>query len=315
MKSITKILLLSKLPLWLASTLTNPKRILIFKSNKYPLQTQGCLEHKPVFILGSGRSGNTLLRSMLISGNQISIPPESYVIPKCIRTFKGYSYKPWGELCEMIVGVFKNYKEFYTWGIDLSPAVTIAKSLPKDKRTLANILDCIYREYSKQLGFDTPIWGDKTPINSVYSSWITKVFPEAKYIHLIRDPAAVAVSYKKSGLYNDLNSGLKFWKRANKEIEKVKKNQDFVKVTYEGLVTNPEKELKVICKHCELTYTDNMLNYYKNHEKLGDTVHHKHHKNTSKKLTTANIDSWKAKVSKEELSFLNNWKERNLNVN
>ena len=39
----------------------------------------------PFFIIGSGRSGNTLLRSILSGNSDISIPPESYRIPFAIK--------------------------------------------------------------------------------------------------------------------------------------------------------------------------------------------------------------------------------------
>jgi len=41
----------------------------------------------PFFIIGSGRSGNTLLRSILSGSSDISIPPESYRLPFAIKKF------------------------------------------------------------------------------------------------------------------------------------------------------------------------------------------------------------------------------------
>ena len=49
--------------------------------NRYPLSDhKGTLSCQPVFVISAGRSGTTLLRSMLAASFQIAIPPETQII-------------------------------------------------------------------------------------------------------------------------------------------------------------------------------------------------------------------------------------------
>ena len=304
-KKVKRLLLVSKVPLWLTTFITRLRLFPLSLIRRYPLYRKGCLEEQPLFILACGRSGNTLLRSMLTSTDQIAIPPESYVIPRVIRTFRANNYLPWEQLCSVIIGEFQSYKEFYTWKTDLAPALSKARVLPSKKHTLANIIDCIYQEYANQHGYQTHRWGDKTPINSLYARWIVKLFPDAYFIHLKRDPRAVAVSYRAARMYEDLESGLLLWKTTNQNIERVKPHYNFHDLTYEKLVSEPKQELEQVCNHCRLKYSDEMLEFYKKTGRLGDTVAHSHHANAGKQLTTKTISAWKDKVTQEELAMLN----------
>lgn len=56
--------------------------------NSIPLNNNE--DYKPFFIIGSGRSGNTLLRRILTKKNGIVIPPETYVLGKVIRLHKAH---------------------------------------------------------------------------------------------------------------------------------------------------------------------------------------------------------------------------------
>src|SRR5690606_31966252 len=158
---------------------------------------------EPFFIIGSGRSGNTLLRSMLVASNQLSIPPESYVWPRIIRRFSAYSFLPWDILSSMIVGEFESYKEYMTWDVNLYPAHQKARKLRKKDQSLSNVINSIYQTYNIAKSQEGIRWGDKTPINTIYINKILKVFPNAQYIHIERDPLDVVCSYVKAGLYSN----------------------------------------------------------------------------------------------------------------
>jgi protein-tyrosine sulfotransferase len=289
----TRAIRLSKIPLLFILIYNRLKSLVNMFHNKHPLYRKGCLSNQPVLILASGRSGNTLLRSMLTAGDELAIPPESYVLPKVIRLYKSYNFLSWELLCSLIIGEFEAYKEFYTWNTSLANSHQKARDLPKKKRTLANIIEIIYLEYANQNGFTSGRWGDKTPINSLYADKIAKVFPEAYYIHLIRDPRAVAVSYRESGLFSDIESGANFWVAANDRIEALTSKNKVYRVHYESLVIDIDLTLEGICHFLKLNFSKVMLSPWKNHKKLGDVVEHAHHKNISKPISTEYCDSWK----------------------
>ncbi|MDG1707183.1 MAG: sulfotransferase, partial [Emcibacteraceae bacterium] len=282
----------------------------------YPISVNELHDFEPFFIMGCGRSGNTLLRSMLIAGEEVVIPPESYVWPRVIRKFVTYKHLPWDELCSIIIGEFEAYREFYTWNCNLATVHLEARSLAHNKRSLAGILDVLYRGYTTQTGQSGLRWGDKTPINTIYSNKIYKLFPRAHYIHIIRDPRDVVCSYLEAAKKNEyisvknIEEAAIFWKASVNSMIELKKNNKSAKVIeikYEELVSNPVDTLKAICEFLNINYLDALLEFWKKVDKLGDVNYHQHHANISSSINTKSMGKWKnilTEVDCEKLSEL-----------
>jgi protein-tyrosine sulfotransferase len=301
-KRADRAILLSRTPMWVLTTIARLKSLFKLSFSQYPLYNKGCLNRQPLFILGCGRSGNTLLRSMLMAGDEIAIPPESYVLPKTIRLFRAYNYLPWDQLSSLIIGEFQAYKEFYTWQLDLSPCYSECRQLPKHQQTLANIIDVIYRHYAREQGVESEFWGDKTPINALYVAHIVKLFPQAHFIHLIRDPRAVVASYLKTGMHKDAGSVARLWKTVNNRLSHyLKPSLAKQIITYERLVKKPEQTLQEIAQGLKISYSDKLVNHYQSGTQLGDVAVHEHHQNVGKKISTENIYKWKSHLSEAEL--------------
>jgi len=113
----------------------------------------------------------------------------------------------------------------------------------------------------------------KAPRNSIKIPLINKVFPDSKFIHIIRDGRAVVNSMinkakeNPSGYFgiplktqekNDMNQIEKHsiqWKQVIEEIRKSSKNlmeNQYFEIRYEDLIKNTKKCLDEITKFCEL---------------------------------------------------------------
>jgi protein-tyrosine sulfotransferase len=277
--------------------------------------------HSPLLIIGSGRSGNTLLRSMLTQGGEIVFPPESYVWPRLYRKSLALSELNWEDYSKIVLGEFISYKEFYTWDYDLTHLFQEVLLLPKSEQNLGGIINLIYTDYAKKFSNQENIrWGDKTPINTIYIDKIIKIFPKAKIIHIVRDPRDVASSYVKAGLEKDYKSAIEIWdlsvSKANK-LKNILPRDQFIEVKYEDLVRNPEIVLKNVCDFSNLNFSVEMLDFWKNFDNLGDTNKHEHHKNLSNPLSTDSIGKWKksinSEVEKELLSIISPQNKKYLN--
>ncbi len=272
---------------------------------RYPLACRIKREvSEPFFIIGCGRSGNTLLRSMLCAGEQVSIPPESYVWPRIIRLFKAYSHLPWDRLSALIIGEFEAYKEFYTWDINLALAHRKVRSLPVQERSLSSIIDVVYQEYNLQKGDGYVRWGEKTPINTIHIGKVFNVFPKAQFVHIVRDPRDVVCSYVSAGLYDSYKDAAKFWKASVCNALSLSRKipaEQFLQVRYEDLVREPEPNLSCICSFLGIKYSPAMNEFYKASDKLGDVGTHNHHDNISKPLTTSSIGKYTSILSPDEV--------------
>ena len=255
----------------------------------------------PFFIIGSGRSGNTLLRSILSGNSDISIPPESYRLPFAIKRFHIFSNRDWKHVVSEVLSEFENCKEFYTWDIEFNEVYKRLENIDESKKTLSNIFDELFCTYSNKHSSGSKIWGDKTPMNTMYLDWIGSVFPESKFIHIVRDGRDVASSYLKMERYETILEAANRWTNsidlAQAFGSKIKEN--YMEIRYENMVTNPEESIKKVCDFIGINYNSDMLDHTSQVEKLGDTDK-AHHSNLSKPISADSIGKWKHNLSESD---------------
>ncbi len=73
-----------------------------------------------------------------------------------------------------------------------------APSYPRE-RSLAFIIDRLYRCHAELSGKSIAKWGDKTPANVYSMAEIIAVFPQAKFVHLVRNGLDVVPSMLLQG--------------------------------------------------------------------------------------------------------------------
>ena len=271
-------------------------------SNRYQvINDESNLSCSPFFIIGSGRSGNTLLRSILSGNSDISIPPESYRIPFAIKKFHIFNNRDWEDLVSQVLKEFEDCKEFYTWEIDITDVQKRLENIADSKRTLSNIFDELFCTYAEKHSPGSKIWGDKTPMNTLYLDWIGTVFPRSKFIHIIRDGRDVASSYLKMERYDTILEAANRWINSIESAQsfgsKIKGN--YIEIRYEELVTKPEEVIKDTCDFLDIDYDSKMLDHTKQVKKLGDTDK-EHHSNLSKPISSDSVGKWRNNLSESD---------------
>ncbi|MBS3742115.1 MAG: sulfotransferase [Candidatus Cloacimonetes bacterium] len=284
------------------------KRIPIYKNN---------LDSEPFLIISAGRSGTTLLRIMLTKNEQISIPPESQFFHVAVRKFKSYNYLGWEELIKIVIGDLESKEIFKYWNINLAPVYRKLINLEKNQRSLAKIIDEIYLQFTLENNPNAILWGDKSPLHTYYISWIYKIFPTAKYIHLIRDGRASVNSMLNREYLNDtISKACKRWNQSvisvNKFKDKISKNK-ILEIKYENLVINPTKILKKVCSFINVEFHEAMVYPNKNVEKYGDT-NLPHHRNLKNPVNTKSIDRWKSELSNKDKKKITSKLKKNLKL-
>lgn len=271
-------------------------------SNRYQvINDESNLSCIPFFIIGSGRSGNTLLRSILSGNSDISIPPESYRIPFAIKKFHIFNNRDWEDIVSQVLKEFEDCKEFYTWEIDITDVQKRLENIADSKRTLSNIFDELFCTYTEKHSPGSKIWGDKTPMNTLYLDWIGTVFPRSKFIHIIRDGRDVASSYLKMERYDTILEAANRWINSIESAQsfgsKIKEN--YIEIRYEELVTKPEEVIKDTCDFLDIDYDSKMLDHTKQVKKLGDTDK-EHHSNLSKPISSDSVGKWRNNLSESD---------------
>lgn len=257
----------------------------------------------PFFIVGSGRSGNTLLRRILNNNEELYIPPETYMIGKSIRQYLLKPYVSWRKITKLIYENFTNHAEFYTFGMeDLDDLTNCMSLLPKEQRSLACLLDGFYNEYARVHSIKITRWGDKTPLNSMNMQEIKMVFPKSVFIHIVRDPFDVVASYLKTGLYKNEIDAVTRWIESIVSAKNFQKRypNDYIEVRYEELVKEPEKIVSDICCFLKIDFKLQMLSVDRGIGEMGDVGALKHHENVKKAITASSIGKWKNSLNDEQ---------------
>lgn len=200
---------------------------------------------QPFFIVGSGRCGTTLLRRILQASFEIHIPPESWGLGYAIHHFKQKRwYLDWAQLADIVVSTYEHRS--HDW-FESPPTGLVDEVIgwPSESRSLYSLLDRICRYHGEAVGAEFSRWGDKTPMHVGYMSTILKVFPDARFIHLIRDGVDVAYSWSQveHEESEDLIGGAKRWAEAVSEARRFagRHPEKLIEIRYEEMCRKPEQ--------------------------------------------------------------------------
>ncbi len=216
------------------------------------------LSEKPFFIVGAPRSGTTLLRMILCSHPRLYIPSETGFLP-----FLNTPPDTMLSLAHVQQVLDRIGKLNRSWANIVSDPPDYYQSLPEP--TLAHVIDKLYR--MKIAPFGAVRWGDKTPLYIEYIPTIQAIFPDAQFIHLIRDGRDVALSSKKkwgNQIHIDLYYLLKNWARHMDLAHRIRTQIDqehFLEVKYEDLVMQPQKTVEILCHFLGEDFNPMMLDH------------------------------------------------------
>ena len=207
------------------------------------------------FIVGMNRSGTTLLRMMLDTHPDLTIPPETHFVPDVIRAIR----QPGAGAAEVLAAM-KKHREWPDFGF--SDEQVLAQLNGQSKLTAGTAVRSFYELYMEQQG--KPRWGEKTPRYVTKMPMIQRALPEARFVHVIRDGRDVALSVLDRTV-RELTAAdvAQRWKRKIRRAQRTApKLKHYTEVRYEDLILDTEAQLRRICKFIELPWDDALLSYY-----------------------------------------------------
>lgn len=267
-----------------------------------------------VFIFGAPRSGTTLLRLLLTNHPKVHIPAESPFLMLLIRR---YLFRPYFKKIsdKRILEDLSNLggrSIIQRWGVD-ADAIADLKNVISGK-TFADSIEEIYKLSIDENSDEITYWGDKNNSYQLYAGVLLKLFPDAKFIHIVRDPRAIYNSFKKlslKGLDNEFapkipKSAESFaldWYGRMKAMERFKDNcPNLLELRYEDLVMNLDSTLEIICTFLDLPVSDRMASFYRNKEGivLEPKGFYKWKDETENPVHEKSISEWKYSLSEQE---------------
>ncbi len=205
----------------------------------------------PVFIVGSGRCGTSMLLRIINKYTSIAIPAESHFIPRFKKVISEYEPLEDDDNIFKLLLDIKNYPYVRDWDFSFNEN-DIFKRI--NHRTYSGVIEAIYTAYALQR--NKVRWGDKTPPYLSCMSELYQLFPDAKFIHIIRDGRDCSLSVIQC-VWGPMNlyKAAFWWKngmiRGRKQLEILKSvhsdiDNFYLEVRYEDILLDPNHWLKVI---------------------------------------------------------------------
>jgi hypothetical protein len=144
------------------------------------------------------------------------------------------------------------------------------------------------------------IWGDKSPYTLLDIPLVTHLLPNARFIHVIRDGRAVAVSHRDRQ-YSYLKLGINTWKYMlvkGRIYGNILGSRRYTEVIFEELVSSPQREMQEVCRFLGVDYEEQMLDLGRSEATSGTKAYVKPEFDKEK------IAGWRAKLSSNEIREL-----------
>jgi hypothetical protein len=254
------------------------------------------------FIIGVGRSGTTLLRAILDTHPDMAIPGESHFIPVMVKDRRQYESLR-GFRTDRFLEDLGRYHWFRRWELPME-RVTASLQL-EPPMTLAAAIRRLYQLYAQKQG--KARYGDKTPAYVHHMPTLAVLFPEARFVHLVRDGRDVALSTLDHPTMSKTPPELAiFWRRG---VEKGRRaggrlgSERYCEVLYENLVTDPEAVARSVCDFLELRFDPLMLRY---HERASEIVRSTPHPRSHSRVhlpPTKGLRDWRSQMSRKDVAL------------
>ncbi|MCF7914823.1 MAG: sulfotransferase [Spirochaetaceae bacterium] len=240
-------------------------------------------DFRPIFIVGVGRSGTSLLQSMLNAHSCIAFPPETHFVRRYITPNVS-----WAEARKLIPqDPYLNRMQ-----LDLFELADSASGV-------IDFYKKCMRAYMNKKG--KSFIGDKDPKNIENILTIRHSFPGALIVHIYRDPRAVIASRlkaewsKDSPLYQHI---LAYKAQHNYMVRNAGIFTDnYVEVKYEDLLTRPRKLLTPLLGKLGLEFEPGMLEYFKHSDEVVTGNEKSWKANVYNPVMKENISKWKSQLS------------------
>ena len=200
------------------------------------------VESSPTLLVGAEQSGTTLLRLMLDSHPEVAFAEEfEYAVEPISATGNPPSLPAFRSFLE-------TNRSFATSGFQIDESLGFRELVEGFLQSRGDQTNALVTGATLHYGFAKALM----------------MWPDAKFIHLIRDPRDVAPARMSHGLAGNVWHGLDGWLRAEDEwaaVEPLIDPRQVLTVRFADLIRDYDSVLTSICCFMGVEYTSQMLDY------------------------------------------------------
>lgn len=235
-----------------------------------------------IFITGASRSGTTLLSFVLRNHSQVFGLKELHYFGECWDPRRLEQHMSEIQMSAAAASMFARQAQGILaarpTGEDFANARLLVDSLSADDRAPAGLFAAAVDRLCADAGKSIPC--EQTPRNIFYAEALLRIYPEARVVHMMRDPRAVMASQKqrwrrrllaadRTGfpLSHSLRVWVnyhpytvaKLWSRAAREARRLSDHPRFTLLKFEDLLEAPEESIRLLCDRLDIQFEPSML--------------------------------------------------------
>lgn len=203
---------------------------------------------RPIIVLGCPRSGTTLLSVMLHAHPRLAVAPETRFLADVYRARLGLGDlrdpAARGALAAAILD--RPGSRVGDLRID---AGQVRAAITNGPPTIGSAFTTVFGAYAAR--FDKARWGDKRPAYYRLVPALRRLFPDAQFVHVVRDGRDCVASLLRMPWYREGPlAAIATWTEALDYGERNRRRlgpDRWHEIRYERLVLHPERELRGLC--------------------------------------------------------------------
>jgi hypothetical protein len=258
----------------------------------------------PIFVVGAGRSGTTLLQLMLNAHPEIAIAGELSFFDGILLLRSRIPDLNTPERIDQLFALLPQL-ELYKYLTEVEAIFPgVQQRLKADP---APSYEKLYRYVLEGYGTARGArrFGEKTPSNIRHLDALASLFPNCRIVHVVRDPRATVASRTNVPVFSkDVITHSIKWKldiccgRAFAQIG----SQIYCEIDYEKLVVQPAATLRHVCRFLGEEYDDRMLEYHQSARRYIKDEPWKH--GTQKPVYHSSIEAWRRELSEGQIHLV-----------
>lgn len=159
-----------------------------------------------------------------------------------------------------------------------------------------------------------PRWGDKTPRNVRHLGWIFDQFPDATFIHMVRDGRDVVCSLRThprfrvvddrrvpTGQRRPLAECVDRWLGDTGAALEWRSDPRYLEVRYEQLIGDPEGTMRAVLRRLGEPWDAGVLTYYRIRR---DALAFPQNAEATRPITDARVGRWRNDLSDEDARYV-----------
>jgi len=261
----------------------------------------------PIFLMSSERSGSNLITRIFNSHSQYCAPPAVHLLRVLGENLFRYgdlrNARNWSTLVEDCVELFDS--KIGIWTIATPDAERIAAKCAPG--SLGTLVLSLYRAEADAAG-KASFFVKENELYSV-APIVLEACPTARFIHLVRDPRDMALSWlKAAALRGGPVRAAAVWTVDQRGFltlsSQIAATRHVARLTYEELTGDADRVLERVCAGLRIGYEPDMLAFHRSESAITNAKVAVDLRNTARPLMTGNSGKHKTELRADQIAFI-----------